>query len=61
MVASVSRGKNDRLLKFTAVKTVMGRIWAKKGGLSLSIGFSVHPPKTHKISFFFLQDQTGKT
>lgn len=61
MVASVSRGKNDRLLKFTAVKTGMGRIWAKKGGLSLSIGFSVHPPKTHKISFFFLQDQTGKT
>jgi hypothetical protein len=59
MVASASRGKNDRLLKFTALKTGMGRIKATQGRLESSIGFSVHPRKTLKVSFHFLQDQVG--
>jgi hypothetical protein len=59
LVASATRGKNDRLLKFTARKPGMGRIRATKGGFATSIGFSVHPKKTLRISFFFLQDQTG--
>jgi hypothetical protein len=59
MVASVSRGKNDQLLKLTARKPGKGRLHAKKGGLEISIGFSVHPKKTLGISFFFLADETN--
>jgi len=59
LVASASRGKNDRMLKFVATKPGMGRINAINGGLKVSIGFSVHRQKTHKISFFFLQDKTS--
>jgi len=59
MVASASRGKNDRLLKFTSQKKGMGRVLMTKGNYAVSIGFSVHPKKTHTISFFFLQDQVG--
>ena len=58
VAAAALRGKNDRHLKFTAAKTGLGRIHATKGRLATSIGFSVHPRKTHKIAFFFLQDQT---
>lgn len=59
LVASASRGKHDRLVKLTAHKPGMGRIKAVNGRLAVSIGYSVHPKKTHKISFFFLQDKTG--
>lgn len=59
MVASATRGKNDRLLKFTARKPGLGRIQATNGRQAVKIGFSVHPKKTHKISFFFLHDQTN--
>jgi hypothetical protein len=59
MVASSNRGKTDRLIKFTATKPGLGRINASKGSLQVSIGFSVHPKKTFKINFFFLQDLNG--
>ena len=61
MVASATRGKTDRLLKFVAGKPGMGRITATKDRAAVSIGFSVHPKKTHKISFYFLQDKNGDT
>jgi hypothetical protein len=50
------RGKNDLLLKLTAQKNGLGRVVITKGSLSYRIGFSVHPKKTVKISFFFLED-----
>ena len=59
LVASAGRGKNDRLLKLTATKPGQGRINAVNGGLTVKIGFSVHRKRTHKISFFFLQDKVG--
>jgi hypothetical protein len=59
VLAQAKRRKNDRWLKFTAQKTGMGRIRVSNGGLEVSMGFSVHPKKTFKISFLFLQDQSG--
>lgn len=61
LVASASRGKTDRLLKIASEKTGMGRINATKDRFAVSIGFSVHPKKTFKISFFFLHDKSGTT
>jgi hypothetical protein len=58
-VASTNKGKNDRLLKLSARKNGLGRLLVTKGRQVVKIGFSVHPRKTLKISFFFLQDQSN--
>jgi hypothetical protein len=53
------RGKNDRLIKLTAQKNGLGRLRAINGSAALKIGFSVHPRKSLKIAFFFLEDLAG--
>lgn len=57
LVASATRGLNDRLLKVTARKKGMGKILVTNERRAIKIGFSVHPKTTHKIAFFFLQDK----
>jgi hypothetical protein len=51
-----TRGKNDLLLKLTAQKNGLGSVVLTKGTEWHRINFSVHPKKTLKVSFFFLED-----